>query len=136
MIHDKYYFMPALLQTKKIKQEHFENLVAVAFIDGFLDEEETIFLTEKSEEFGLSEGEAEKIIRQAELLEFIIPKNRVDKEDQLADAVYMSMVNGQVHAKEYELCLQLAQRLGLEPKEVDHMIELITKLWNTPPTGL
>ncbi len=117
--------------TKRIKQEHFENLVAVAFIDGFLDEEETKFLAEKSEEFGLSQAEAEKIIQQADALHFIIPKNEVDKEDQLADAVYISMVNGEVHTKEYELCIHLAQRLGLEQKEVDRMIELITKLWKT-----
>jgi DnaJ-domain-containing protein 1 len=123
--------MPTLVNTKQLKQEHFENLVAVAFIDGFLDEEETTFLSEKSQEFGLSQREAENIIRQADALQFIIPKNKVDKEDQLADAIYMSMVNGEVHKKEYELCLQLAQRLGLEQKEVDNMIELITKLWKT-----
>jgi len=94
--------MSAIHHTKKIKQAHFETLVAVAFIDGFLDEEEKRFLAEKAQEFALSRAEAEIMIGRPEALAMIIPNNEGDKEELLADAVYLSMVNGELNPKEYE----------------------------------
>lgn len=121
--------MTQVVNNKQIKLEHVENMVAIAFVDGSFDEEEKKFLFEKAEEFGLVHSQVQSIIQHAQGLQYIIPKNKVDREEQLADAVYMTMVNEVVNPKEYELCLHLAQKLGLEQKEVDRMIELITKLW-------
>jgi hypothetical protein len=122
--------------TKKVKIEHLENLAAVAFIDGSFEEEEKVFLKDKAQEFGLSSKDVHHVVQNAEVLHSSYenfnafnPKNKVNKEDQLADAVYMSLINGVVTPKEYALCIHLAEKLDLTKKDVDEIIELTVKLW-------
>ena len=116
--------------ARSIKMEHFQNLVAVAFADGILDEEEEDFLYEKADEFELPEDQVEELINNAEDLEFIVPLNMEDREDQLADIVFMAMIDGDLHEKEYKLCLSISERLGLDKDDLDLAIELTKKLWN------
>ena len=119
------------VQGRSIKIEHFANLVAVAYSDGFLDREEQEFLTERASDYGLSTDEVERIINKAEKLQFVVPLNSEEKEDQLADIVYMAMIDGEVHEKEYELCLSIAEKLEFKKKDLDHVIELTHKLWRS-----
>lgn len=121
--------MAVLSTEKKVKLEHMENMIAVAIADGSFEEEEKKFLADKALEFGLSSQEVESILQNPETLQSEIPKNEIDREEQLADAVYMSMINGEVNPKEYELCIQLAKKLDFNKEDVDNIIELITKLW-------
>ena len=123
---------------KKVRIEHLANLVAVAIIDGSFEEEEKIFLKDKAQEFGLSSREVDTVLLTAEQLQssagnedFTIfnPKNKINREDQLADAVYMSLINGVVTPKEYALCIHLAEKLDMGKKDVDEIIELTIKLW-------
>jgi len=114
---------------KKIKLEHFENLLAVAYADGEFDAIELEFLTEKAEEYGISSTEVSELMKRADQLQFEIPQNLIDREDQLSDAVFMMMVDGDIGEKEYELCYQLAQKLEFKQKDLDHIIHLTKDLW-------
>lgn len=116
---------------RNIKLEHFQNLVAVAFADGVLDEEEENFLYDKADEFDVPQEEVERCIANAEALTFIVPANMEEREDQLADIVFMAMIDGDLHEKEYALCLSIAQRLGLTKEDLDQAIELTKKLWDS-----
>lgn len=115
---------------KKIKREHFQNLVAVALADDVFDDDELVFFTDKAVEFGISHQEVDYILRHANELEFKIPMNKVAREEQLSDAVYMAMVDGKLHEREYNLCLRLAEKLDFRKKDLDHVVELVKKLWN------
>lgn len=115
---------------KTIKLEHFRNLVAVAFADGFLDEEEEDFLYDKADEIELNYKEVDEIIKNAADLKFIVPMNTQDREDQLADIVFMAMIDGEIHQKEYDLCLSVAKKLDLSKSDLDEAIELTKKLWD------
>jgi len=115
----------------KIKVEHFQNLIAVALSDGVLDEEEKEFLNERATEIGFPQEEVNHIIENAGELEFLIPMNKIDREDQLGDAVYMTMVDGEIHEKEYNLCLRLAEKLELDKNYLDHIIDLSQRLSNS-----
>ncbi len=121
--------MGTLPQGKSIKLEHFANLVAVAFSDNYLDEQEQAFLTERAEEYGLPADEVRKLIDSAEELKFIVPLNEEEKEEQLSDVVYMAMIDGKVHEKEYQLCLTIAEKLDFRKQDLDYVIELTKKLW-------
>ena len=123
------------IQGRSIKIGHFANLVAVAYSDGYLDAEEKSFLAERAEEYGIDKDEAQKMLDKAEELKFIVPLNMEEKEDQLADIVYMAMIDGQVHEKEYELCLSIAQKLDFVQKDLDYVIELTHKLWEGERQG-
>lgn len=116
-------------ENKKVKIEHFQNLVAVAFADGVLDEDEEDFLLDKAEEADIDIEEAERIIKNADQLKFMVPMNAVDKEDQLADVVFMAMIDGEIHQKEYDLCLNIANRLDMTEKDLGEAISLTKRLW-------
>ena len=114
---------------KQIKFEHFANLVAVAMADGILKDEELQLLKERAMEYGLEKEEVQKLLDNAENLEFIIPLNQEEREEQLSDAVMMTMIDGEINENEYNLCLRLAEKLDLNKKYLDHIIELTKKLW-------
>jgi len=116
-------------ENKHIKIEHFQNLVAVAFADGILDEDEEDFLLDKAEDADINPEEAEKIIKNADQLQFMVPMNSEDREDQLADIVFMAMIDGEIHQKEYDLCLNIAERLDMSKNDLDEAIKLTKKLW-------
>ncbi len=116
-------------RKKQIKVEHFMNLIAVAFADGKIEPEEEEFFMERGEEFGMTDDEIREIINNAHQLQFQVPMNQTDREEQLSDAVYMAMVDGEIDDKEYELCLTIAEKLELGKKDVDQVVSLVKKLW-------
>ncbi|MBN2893270.1 MAG: TerB family tellurite resistance protein [Bacteroidales bacterium] len=113
---------------KKIKLEHFANIVAVAASDGVISNEELELLKDRAIEYGLNEKDVNDLIDSAESLEFIIPMNLVEKEDQLSEAVLMSMIDGEIHQHEYKICLKIAEKLGFDEKYLNHIVELSKKL--------
>ncbi len=114
---------------RDVKLEHFQNLVSVAFADGHFEEAEKEFLEERAEELGLPADKVADIIDKALTLEFIVPDDLEDREEQLADVVFMSMVDGDIEQKEYDLCLNIAERLGLKKADLDEVIALTKRLW-------
>ena len=116
---------------RNIKLEHFQNLVSVAYADGHFEDEEKEFLEERAEELGLPAEDVSRILKNPNELEFIVPDSLDDREEQLADVVFMSMVDGDIEDKEYELCLNIAQRLELHKSDLDEVIALTRRLWKT-----
>lgn len=115
--------------NRKIRLEHFVNLVAIAAADGYLDAREREFLVERAEENGMKAEEFDSIINDADKLQFVVPLNQVECEEQLNDAIFMSIVDGDISEQEYNLCLSLAHRLGIEPQEVDEVVNDIKQIW-------
>ncbi len=115
-------------EEKKIKLEHFANIVAIAASDGKIADEEFELLKERAIEYGLSEKDVNELIDNAESLEFIIPMNQVEREEQLSEAVLMSMIDGNIDQKEYDLCLKIAEKLGFDQKYLNYIIDLSKKL--------
>ena len=121
--------MSEIARTHKIKIEHFKNMVAVAFSDGYFDEVESDFLVYKAKEFGLPEEVVNNLIEEASKLPFIVPENQIDRENQLADIVYIAIIDGEIRTQEYKLCLNIAKKLGFDKAHVDEVINLTIKLW-------
>lgn len=116
------------MEDKKIKLEHFANIVAVAASDGKITDPEVELLKDRAVEYGLSESDVNELLDKAESLEFIIPLNNVEREEQLSEAVLMSMIDDDIAEKEYEICLKIAEKLGFDQKYLNHIIELSKKL--------
>lgn len=115
---------------KQIHLDHFKNLVAVAFADGVLDQKELEILGDKATDYGIDADLVQEVLDNAHNLVFEVPLNKFDKEEQLADVVYMAMIDGKVHEKEYELCLRISERLDMDKTYLDKIIELTRKLWS------
>ena len=116
--------------TRNIKLEHFSNLVSVASADGFIEEAEREFLEERAMELGLLPEQIAAVMSNIEGLEFVVPELVEDREEQLADVVFMSMVDGTIEEREYLLCLNIAERLGLKKSDLDEVIALVKRLWS------
>lgn len=116
--------------TRNIKLEHFSNLVSVASADGFIEDSERGFLEERAVEFGLKPDQIAQVMSNIEGLEFIVPELMEDREEQLVDVVFMSMVDGNIEEKEYLLCLNIAERLELKKNDLDEVIALTKRLWS------
>ena len=114
---------------RQIKKEHFANLLIVAYADGKLTKEEIDLLAQHAIDYGLSETEVRQMTDKLEKLKFEIPLNQEEKEEQLTNAIYMSMIDGEIAPQEYQICLSLAQKLGLDQKYLDNLIELVKELW-------
>ena len=114
---------------RQIKKEHFANLIIVAYADGKLTEEELDFLAQRAVDYGLEDDEIRQMLDNIEQLKFQIPLNNEEKEEQLTNAIYMSLIDGELAEREYQICLNLAKRLGLDKKYLDNLIELVKELW-------
>ena len=124
-----YYISVIVMMNRKIRLEHFVNLVAIAAADGYLDAREREFLAERAEESGMMAEEFDSIINDADKLQFVVPLNQVACEEQLNDAIFMSIVDGDISEQEYNLCISLASRLGIERHEVDTIVNDIRRIW-------
>lgn len=116
------------MTEKKIKLEHFANIVAVAASDGLISDPEFDLIKDRAIEYGLAETDVNGIIDKAESLEFIIPLNQIEKEEQLSEAVLMSMIDDEIADKEYDICLKIAEKLGFDQTYLNHIIKLSKKL--------
>ncbi len=117
------------MSEREINLDHFKNLVAVSMVDGVLDDGEKEFLEERADEFGLPSDQVSQIIANADKLEFVVPEDEEGREEQLADIVFMSMADGTIEEKEYQLCLNIAERLELKKEDLDEVIALTQRLW-------
>jgi len=118
------------MSEREINLDHFKNLVAVSMADGFLDDDEKEFLEERAEELGLPSDAVSEVMANSDKLEFVVPEDEEDREEQLADIVFMSMVDGTIEDKEYQLCLNIAERLELKKEDLDEVIALTKRLWS------
>lgn len=117
-------------EKKKIPVEYFRNLLAVALADEIIHENELDFFTSKALEYGLTEEEVDSIIENANSLEFVPPSD-IDKMDHLIDVVSMSIIDGEIHEKEYKVCQAITQKLGLTQKDLDDCISMAKSVLNT-----
>jgi len=113
---------------QKLNIEYFRALIAVAMADGKLLEEEKLFFTEKAQEFGLSVHSIQDMLSTE--LDSINDQidHKVDDVDFITDIVAMAMIDGELHEKEYLLCVELSKRKGFSKEEVDKTIQELRDL--------
>ncbi len=116
--------------TESIKRHHLRNLVMIAKADGRLDQLEKEFLLEKAYLLGYSREEVENILNDPENDSMNVNGNQKDREEQLADAILMAVIDGDVHEQELSLIKELAYNFHFSKAYVDQLLERGYKLWN------
>ena len=119
--------MAEAVSTNQVTLEYFKNLIAIAAADGKLEESEKRFLMAKAKEFNLPTDEVSDFIQHADKIDFVVPKERLNREEHLTDIVIMSMVDGELRKEEYDLCISIAEKLELSPGDVDAIVALIKR---------
>jgi uncharacterized tellurite resistance protein B-like protein len=101
----------------------FQNLYLIAAADGYIDPQEQQLLLEVARNLNLSQRDIDHVLDHPEGLDFVIPEDKEERYFSLKNLVYMMVVDGKVHEREYERCLEFAQRIGLGEEEVEAIIE-------------
>jgi uncharacterized tellurite resistance protein B-like protein len=115
---------------KKLNVEYFMALMSVAMADGTLKDEEREFFSSRAEELGFpTESIQEMFATNIDELQNIKSYN-VDDVDFLSDIVAMAMIDGELHEKEYELCVKLAEKRGATKADIDITIKTLNKFLN------
>lgn len=100
----------------------FQNLYLIAAADGYIDPQEQQLLLEVARNLGLSQRDINHVLDHPEGLDFVIPDEEEERYFSLKNLVYMMVVDGKVDQKEYDLCLDFAQRIGMGEDEIEAII--------------
>lgn len=114
--------LESVLNTQQKKLAFFQNLILVAAADKILDNDEGNLLLNIGNRLGLSPQEVMPIVDNLPVLTFIIPEEGLQKTLELQTLVQMMIQDGQIHDREYVLCLEYANRIGYSKDILDDMI--------------
>jgi len=115
-----------VLDTRQKKLAFFQNLILLATADGTLDDKESTFLIELGNKLGLSPQDAMPIADNLGVLTFVIPEEGLQRTLELQTLVQMMLQDGQIHDREYSLCLEYTYRVGYSKEFLDEMIRQFT----------
>jgi len=105
-------------------------LMSVAMADGKLMDEEREFFQSRAEELGFPLSSIQEMFA-TNIDELQNTKSyNVDDVDFLSDIVAMAMIDGELHEKEYELCVKLAEKRGASKEDIDITIRMLNKFLN------
>lgn len=113
------------LFRSRIKDErfgHLKVLIALALIDGKIDDTEKGIITAICERERISLSEVEKFIRDYKSIEYIKPTDIATKEKYLSDMVCLMLADGHIKNEELICCKLVAKSFGYHPEVIDAMI--------------
>ena len=112
---------------------HLKNLMTIALADGILDPIEKEVIIEKASILGIKEKELNEMFKEALNFKQKIVQTSVKKEEQMADAILMAVLDGYLHENEQKILHELGNKLGFSKAYVDEIIQKSFKYWETPP---
>jgi uncharacterized tellurite resistance protein B-like protein len=115
-----------VLNTPQKKLAFYQNLVLVAAADKVLEKGESELLLSIGNRLGLSADEVMPMADNLGVLTFIIPEDGLQKTLELQTLVQMMTQDGSIHDKEYAMCLEYANRVGLGKAILDDMVKQFT----------
>ena len=104
------------------KLSHLKNLVAVAFADGKLEDNEMAALAAVMARDGLTPSDLERCIKKPKGIKFLPPETLGQRVIYLKDMVLLMMCDGDIDDREFALCKATAIALGFKHEVIDAMI--------------
>ncbi|MGN7205434.1 hypothetical protein ACTHQF_14255 [Pedobacter sp. SAFR-022] len=115
-----------VLNTPQKKLAFYQNLVLIAAADRVLEKDESDLLLSIGNRLGLTSDQVMPMADNLGVLTFVIPEDGLQKTLELQTLVQMMTQDGEIHDKEYALCLEYANRVGLGKTVLDDMIKQFT----------
>jgi uncharacterized tellurite resistance protein B-like protein len=115
-----------VLNTPQKKLAFYQNLVLIAAADRVLEKDESDLLLSIGNRLGLTSDQVMPMADNLGVLTFVIPEDGLQKTLELQTLVQMMTQDGEIHDKEYALCLEYANRVGLGKAILDDMIKQFT----------
>ena len=104
---------------------HFTNLYLVAMADGKINKEETKMLDGFARKMGITPQQIEEVQKEANYLTFYVPQEMKERLKHLETLIQVMAVDGEIHEREYTLCLSYANRSGCDQLVLDMLIEKV-----------
>ena len=114
-------------QYLKFKKDHLKNLVALARIDGHVDQSEIEFLHLIGEKYGLKKRQVQNILDSDENYEILVPKGYSQRIGQLYDIVGMMMADNVIDEKEMEFCEHMCDRMQIDKEVIQEMVTIFDR---------
>lgn len=108
-----------ILSPQGYKLTFLSSLVDVAICDGNITNEEMNILQAFIQREGLSEADLVKAINAPNHISREVPQSPALRAQHLRDIVALSIADGHFRPQEYNLCRQIAVRLGFFPEVID-----------------
>jgi len=108
---------------------HLKNLIIIALIDGKLDPLEKEFIVERASRLGIEEKDLEILFKEALEFKSKLFQTGISREEQLADAVLVAVLDGYIHDNEQKILKELADGLGFSEEYVDEIIRKSFEIW-------
>ena len=109
-------------KSKSEKLSHLKMLVALAMIDGKIEDNELAALVAVCAREGIDEQELQKLLNDPESVKFVVPKDEDKKMLYLKDMICMMMCDGEIDENEFVLCKMVAESLGYPHEVVDALV--------------
>jgi uncharacterized tellurite resistance protein B-like protein len=101
----------------------FKDLVTVAASDTEISAQEAHVLTAMGEKLGLAQRDVDQVLAKHREIKFIPPKSDREKFAHLLMCVTVMMADGKIDRREKDLCIGIAEKMGLAPSLVERMVE-------------
>jgi uncharacterized tellurite resistance protein B-like protein len=108
---------------------HLKNLITIALTDGHLDPVEKEFIIERASRLGIEEKELDSLFREALEFKNKLFQTEISREEQMADAVLMAVLDGYIHDNEQKILRELAKDLGFPDEYIDNIIQKSFEIW-------
>ena len=119
-------------RAKKAKETCMTNMLCVMYADGKVTDEEIDAFIVACIHLGIPKEEADahmkKIMSNPESMKVTLPKGAEECLNHLFASVTVMMSDGDMHAKELELCRKYAGALGILPEIMSDMIGICRKV--------
>lgn len=102
---------------------YFQNLIAIAFVDGHIAEREMAFLKQKALIHNINEDDLNAWINSAHNLHFVIPPHIVIRHAYLDEYMDMVLADGIVHPNELVLLKKICSMIGLSEDDLYGVID-------------
>ncbi|OJJ23788.1 hypothetical protein BKI52_05405 [marine bacterium AO1-C] len=103
----------------------FTNLYLVAQADGKVNRAETKMLDAFARKMGITPQQIKDVQREANYLTFYVPKTMKERLAHLEALIQLMTIDGEIHDREYQLCLNYANRSGCDQLVLDMLIEKV-----------
>lgn len=108
-------------ERERQKRSYFKHLIAIAKIDGDINEAESAFLAKVGRKNQLSPQDISMLIATSEPGELLVPKELYPRFELLYEALQMTYADGYISEDELDFCNEFACKLGFK-KEITGVI--------------
>lgn len=110
------------------KNQHFKNLLSIAFADGILDKSELELLFKKSDKYYITLEEIGGLIENSIHVKSVIIDDKKERAEKMLDLIEMMLVDGETHERENRLCVSFGISLGYSAEIVHEMIQKVVAM--------